>query len=49
MPAFSVAVYAKAFVRGIMRSFVFNTWVGVAVLAARLAGAGERRPLPRQA
>ena len=35
-PAFSVALYAKAFVNAVVRSLVFNTWVGVAVLA--LAG-----------
>lgn len=32
-PAFSVAAYAKAFVNAVVRSLVFNTWVGVAVLA----------------
>lgn len=32
-PVFSVAAYAKAFVSAVVRSLVFNTWVGVAVLA----------------
>jgi hypothetical protein len=35
-PAFSVVLYAKAFVNAVVRSLTFNTWVGVAVLA--LAG-----------
>ena len=35
-PAFSVVLYAKAFGSAVVRSLVFNTWVGVAVLA--LAG-----------
>ena len=35
-PAFSVALYAKAFANAVMRSIIFNSWVGVAVLA--LAG-----------
>ena len=35
-PAFSIALYAKAFVNAVVRSLIFNTWVGVAVLA--LAG-----------
>lgn len=35
-PAFSVAAYAQAFASAAVRSLVFNTWVGVAVLA--LAG-----------
>jgi hypothetical protein len=35
-PAFSVVLYAKAFANAVVRSLVFNTWVGVAVLA--LAG-----------
>jgi hypothetical protein len=35
-PAFSIALYAKAFVNAVVRSLVYNTWVGVAVLA--LAG-----------
>lgn len=35
-PAFSVVDYVKAFVAAVVRSLVFNTWVGVAVLA--LAG-----------
>lgn len=32
-PAFSIAAYAKAFANAVVRSLVFNTWVGVAVLA----------------
>jgi hypothetical protein len=32
-PAFSVLAYAKALVNAVVRSLVFNTWVGVAVLA----------------
>ena len=35
-PAFSIVLYAKAFANAVVRSIVFNTWVGVAVLA--LAG-----------
>jgi hypothetical protein len=35
-PAFSITLYAKAFVNAVIRSLTFNTWVGVAVLA--LAG-----------
>jgi hypothetical protein len=32
-PAFSVLDYARAFINAVVRSLVFNTWVGVAVLA----------------
>jgi len=32
-PAFSLVAYGKAFANAVMRSLVFNTWVGVAVLA----------------
>ena len=35
-PAFSIVLYAKAFANAVVRSLIFNTWVGVAVLA--LAG-----------